>query len=373
MRLGLDVRLWNQTGVGRYIRNLVINLSQIDKKNNYFLFAMPDDFEQIEKMVSSNFKVIKTNIAWHGVKEQVEFPKILNSHKLDLMHFPYFSVPIFYNGKFVVTVHDMIVNKFKTGKASTLPYPWYLVKRLGYNLVFSTAVRKAQKIVVPSNAVCNQLVSEYRNIKEKIIITPEGGFEKEQGMESKKPFIDSPYFLRVGNFYPHKNVEMLIKAFGLLLKEPHNFTNNPKLVLVGRKDYFYNNIKSLVESLGIESSVIFEENISDKDLAALYSNARATVVPSLMEGFSLTCVEALSCGGVVIASDIPVHREVCGDTAMYCNASDINDIKQKLEEALSLSRDERKIISGKAIKQASKFSWEEMAKNTLQIYQQVCG
>lgn len=371
MRIGIDVRLWNQTGVGRYIRNLVINLSKIDKKNSYFLFALPHDFEQIEKRVSDNFKVIPTNIVWHGVKEQIEFPKILNSQKLDVMHFPYFSVPVFYKGKFVVTLHDMIINKFKTGKASTLPYPWYLLKRVGYNLVFSTAIGKAQKIIVPSNAVYGELVSEYKNIKDKIVITPEGGFEEVQDVEGKKTLIDSPFFLRVGNFYPHKNVDALIKAFALLLKGPHSFTNNPKLVLVGKKDYFYNNIKSLIEGLGIQSSVIFKENISDNDLAALYGSAQATVVPSLMEGFSLTCVEALSCGGVVIASDIPVHREVCGDTAMYCNASDINDIKQKLEEALSLSQDERKIISGKAIKQAGKFSWEEMAKNTLQIYQQI--
>ena len=89
MKIGIDARLWAQSGVGRYTRNLVSQLAEIDKENQYVLF-MHDKDAQDFKSQNSNFKVTKTDINWHSIKEQTEFPKILDKEKLDLVHFPYF-------------------------------------------------------------------------------------------------------------------------------------------------------------------------------------------------------------------------------------------------------------------------------------------
>lgn len=131
MRIGIDARLWNETGVGRYIRNLVYNLLEIDSRNEYVLFTNKQTIEEIKehkskiKFEDKKLKLVETNIRWHSVSEQIKFPKILEKEKLDLMHFPYFSVPILYNRPFVITIHDLIINHFSTGKASTLPTPLY--------------------------------------------------------------------------------------------------------------------------------------------------------------------------------------------------------------------------------------------------------
>lgn len=369
MKIGVDCRLWSETGVGRYMRNLISNLVQIDKKNEYVLFAKSEDEKTIRSVVSGQWSVVRTDIPWHGLSEQLRFPGILNKQNLDLMHFPYFSVPLFYNKPYVVTVHDLIINRFNTGKASTLPYPIYFAKRVGYNAVLSNAVRKSKKIIVPSNAVKIDLLHTYKNIDaNKVEVTHEGGFEEKLKVQSSKfKVVEGRYLLRVGNFYPHKNVERLLLAFRDFIYE--SFENHTvKLVLVGKKDYFFKRIEREIEALNIGRNVVFFENAPDESLVSLYEKATATIVPSLMEGFSLTAIEAMSCGVPVIASDIPVHREICGSAAIYCDPMDVADIKHKINFAYSLSEQSRKELVDQGKKQAKKFSWRKMADQTLKIY-----
>ncbi len=363
MKIGIDARLWSQTGVGRYIRNLTENLSLIDKDNEYVLFISKDDRDSVGKKIkNSKFKLVETDIHWHSIREQVEFPKLLNAQKLDLMHFPYFSVPIFYYGKFVVTVHDLIINKTNTGRASTLPLPIYLAKRVGYHVVMSNSIYRAKKIIVPSKSVRTDLLKSYLNLNpKKIEITYEGGYSEIGGEGKSKSKIEGEYIMRVGNFYPHKNIEALISAFN-----SYSMTNNDvKLVLVGASDYFF---KKMMPEIEKNPKIIFIENPDDNELTALYKNAKATIIPSLMEGFSLTAVEAMSLGCPVLVSDIPVHREICRDAAIYFNPNDNDDMKNKIDFIFSLVESSRNDLIKEGKKEASKFSWEKMARETLSVY-----
>lgn len=373
MRIGIDVRLWGQTGVGTYIRNLVTNLSEIDKKNEYVLFARSFDKKDVEDNVPKSWVIVSADIPWHGISEQLKFPKLLNKFNLDLVHFPYFSVPIFYRRPYVITVHDLIVNRFNTGRASTLPLPFYVVKRLGYQTVLGNAIGQAKKIIVPTGTVGRDLMREYPFAdKSKIQVTYEGGFDKELNPPaggSKLKKIDGKYLLRVGNYYPHKNVEGLITGFKLFLNQRSAKVEQPKLILVGKKDYFYERMEKLVQSLGISSNILFLDNIDDSELVSLYKNAAATIVPSFAEGFSLTCVEAMSLGSPVLVSDIPVHREVCEDAAIYFDPKDLKNIAERIGFALDLIDSSRKELVEQGKKQAKKFSWRKMAEETLKIYE----
>ncbi len=107
MRIGIDCRLWNETGVGRYIRNLVEQLLVLDKKNDYTLFVLPKDEENIKypargearqrrqisnikrnwKLEIGNWKLRLADFRWHTLGEQLKFPQILNKENLDLVHF----------------------------------------------------------------------------------------------------------------------------------------------------------------------------------------------------------------------------------------------------------------------------------------------
>src|SRR3989344_536699 len=106
MKIGIDGRLWNETGVGRYIRNLIENLKEIDKDNEYVLFMRAKDIRELKPQYEK-FKVVQTDIRWHTLEEQIMLPQILGKENLDLVHFPYFSAPIFYKKPYIITIHDL--------------------------------------------------------------------------------------------------------------------------------------------------------------------------------------------------------------------------------------------------------------------------
>lgn len=366
MRIGIDCRLWSETGVGRYIRNLVSNLQEIDKKNEYALFVLSKDEENIKSLIhNSQFMIQPADIKWHTIEEQLKFPAILNKENLDLVHFPYFSVPIFYNRPFVVTIHDLIINHFPTGQASTLPLPIYYLKLLGYKFVMSQAARKASGIIAVSNATKGEIVDHLGVNEEKVAVIYEGvSVSSSKGSPTKRYTLDAKrYFLYVGNAYPHKNLERLLEAFKLL-------NSDISLVLVGKEDYFYKRLREKARRMGLSEKVIFLHNVSDEELLTLYKNALAFVTPSLMEGFGLPALEAMANNCLVLASNIPALREVCGDAAVYFDPYDIKDIAKKMETACFNDSNHQSRKKEEGLERTKLFSWRKMAEESLAVYEE---
>jgi len=361
MRIGIDCRLWKQTGVGRYTRNIVLNLQKIDQKNRYVLFVRSEDYEGIKRRINNpKWKIVQTEIRWHSLSEQLKFPTIIRREKLDLMHFPYFSVPIFYNRPYIVTIHDLIINHFSTGKASTLAYPLYIGKRELYKFVIAKAAKKAIKIITPSNATKQEIMDHLKIAENKIDVIYEAAeLHSQNSSVGFKQY--SHYFLYVGNAYPHKNLETLIRAFGRIASEQ----NDLKLILVGQKDYFYQRLQKENQS----DKIIFYGKANDKELINLYQNAIALVTPSLMEGFGLPVLEAMSLRCLVLASGIPALKEITADNAIYFNPQDENDIYLKLKDFLENVDKYREEKIDKALKKSQQFSWEKAAEQTLNIYE----
>lgn len=368
--IGIDCRLWNQTGVGRYIRNLVNRLQEIDRKNEYFLFVRSKDYEQINHQLSAiNYQLVKADVPWHSVAEQLFFPKILYSANVDLMHFPYFSVPVAYRKPYVLTMHDLIVSKMSTGKASTLPLPIFQAKKIAYRFVVANALRNAKKIIVPTHAIKKELFSHMKISVHKIEVIYEGALENSEfrvhNSESKLNFND--YFLYVGNAYPHKNLERLIDAFTQFVRIDDSI--NTKLVLAGKKDYFYERLLALIEKKNLSSLIHYYESPTDEELVKLYKGAHALIIPSLAEGFGLTAVEAMSIGCLVLASDIPALREVCQDAAQYFDPENVDSMKKKLNEVRTQNPNSLKKYIQKGKNRSKIFSWRKMAEQTLAIYE----
>lgn len=372
MRIGIDARLWEQTGVGRYIRNLVVNLQIIDKKNEYVLFVRSEDLASIQnsefKIQNPRWKLVETNIRWHSVAEQVQFPLILNKEKLDLMHFPYFSVPISYRKPFVVTIHDLIINHFSTGEASTLSYPLYAGKRISYKFIVKQAAKHAKRIIVPSSATKEEIIEHLKTPEKKINIIPEATDKNlesrimnQESKNTKYKILNTKYFLYVGNAYPHKNLASLIYAFNKIAKEDKDL----KLILVGQKDYFYQKLEAANNS----DQIIFYGKASDVELSKLYANAIALVMPSLMEGFGLPVLEAMALKCLVVCSDIPAFREIAANCAIYFKPENANDIKETMK---SVYKNNEKYKTDKleiAFKRSQKYSWKKAAEETLNVYE----
>lgn len=374
-RIGVDVRLWNETGVGRYIRNLVEQLHQIKSENEYILFALEKDKEFLtRKFNRENWRVVVSDIHWHTIAEQTTFPRIIEKEKLDLMHFTYFSVPIGYKGKFVVTMHDMIPFSVGTGKASTLPFPLYSIKRTAYKYIVTQALKKAQVVIVPTRAVQDDILHKVKIDKKKIEVVYEGT-SKFAGTTSAKDgsierygLVKEQYFLYVGNAYPHKNIEKLLEAF-LQLNSKHS---EYKLCLVGKKDYFYKRILESPTAIAIGDSLKYIESPTDEELYGLYKNALSFISISKMEGFALPALEAMSLGVLVTLSDIPVFREVCkGAPIQFTDPNDSVGICNSLEFVINSANKTRvdHIKLGRIV--ADSYSWKDMASKTLAIYNDI--
>lgn len=368
MRIGIDCRLYNQAGVGRYIRNLIFELQNIDEGNQYYLFLRKEDFNYLA--FKKNFHKVLANFNWYGFEEQFKLPDVLLAYKLDLVHFPLFNIPIFYPKKFVVTIHDTIHKHFKMKRATTLNLLSYWIKQAAYNFAFQNAISRSSKILTPSNFVKDQLIRMDGVDKSKILVTYEGVdsniiklaknlSNKKINNTLKKFNIKQPYLFYVGNAHPHKNVEGLIKAF-LILRKKYQYLS---LILSGPNHFFWERLQKEFPN----KDIIYTGYVTDEELVAFCKNAQAFVQPSFEEGFGIPVLEAMACGTPVVSSNAASLPEVGGETVVYFDPKDQDDMVEKISLVLNDNKLRKKLIDeGK--KRFRQFSWERLAKQTLEVY-----
>ncbi len=359
MRIGIDARFFNESGVGRYLRNLISNLKSLDNQNEYFIFLLKKDYEKFEE--TKNFKKVLADFKWYGLAEQFKYPGLLKNYNLDLVHFPHFNVPIFYKGKFIVTIHDLIHWHFNMARASTHGRIIYKLKQLGYRRVFNHAIYKSLSILVPSEYVKNQLISDWKINDKKILVTKEAAEDNLFGKIGELPEnVKKPFIFFVGNAHPHKNVEGLIKAF-LILRKNYQYM---QLVLSGKDSYFWKKIKNKFE----QKDIIYTGFVADDKLSKLYSEASVYVEPSFEEGFGIPILEAMGIGVPVVSSNAGSLPEVGGDAALYFDPKNIEEMASKIQLILNSEKLRNELIE-KGKLRVKQFSWKKLAEETLKEYQ----
>lgn len=370
MRIGIDARLYTQTGVGRYLCNLIAELQRVDAENDYVIYLRQEEYSDF-KLLNKKWQKKLVDLPWHTLKEQIIFPLILLQDNLDVAHFPYFNVPIFYPKKYLLTIHDLIIDHFDTGRASTLPYPFYLIKRFGYKTSLTIGIKKADWITAISQTTKQEILDHYALSKDKITVTYDAldiNFLETAKKQKAKKYYNFPYILYVGNAYPHKNLEKLVKALKIIREK-----KDIKLVLAGEDKYFYPRLGSFTKELRLADSVIFFGNANDEELVNLYSNALCLVFPSLMEGFGLPNFEAVACGILPVVSDIPIFREIWREKLVYFNPNSVENMAENIQLALQLSEQAYKKKVSEAEKIIDNYNWKKTAQDTLKIYKEICS
>lgn len=363
MRILFDARFYGleNGGLGRYTINLVGQLAKIDKENDYIILLKKKYFNRLN--LPDNWQKVLADFQHYSLTEQIKLPNMISGYKPDIVHFPHFNIPLLYKGKFIATIHDMIMHKSKGKEATTLPAFLYLIKRLGYKYVFASAVKRAVKIIVPSKTVKKELADYYKIEKGKIVVTYEGFDERIKKSSKKK--IDVPYFVYAGNTYPHKNIKRAIKAIVHL-----NATSKQKILfaIASPRVVFIKRLKKTIKNLEAEEYVRLLGLISDEELGALYKNALAFVYPSLLEGFGLQGLESISVGTLVLVSDIPVFKEIYKDSVLYFNPLASSSIAGLMKKVVEMGPRERKERIKRSQEFIKRYSWAKMAKQTLQVY-----
>ncbi len=385
MIIGIDARFYGEAGPGRYVKNLLLELEKIDDDNLYVVFLKKAGFADYSPK-NSRFRKVLADYPWYSLSEQILLPLKIWSAKVDLMHFTQFNIPVFWLGDFVVTIHDMIMHEFSTERQTTRSRVSHRLKKAVFLFVFNTACRRAKKILVPSMSTKEDLVNKIGLKSEKIIITYEGIDASFKEAATKTPETDltgqtvllkyrvkKPYVLYVGSMYPHKNLERLVTAFGILSKR---YAFPGQLILVGKESYFSRRLRKFITERGLSEKIIFPATatitgyLSDTEAVSFFRQAAVYVFPSLKEGFGLSPLEAMVLGIPTAVSQISAMPEICGDASLFFDPYRPEDIAEKLNRLLSDDVLRVELVSA-GYNRVKFFSWTKMAELTLAAYRRV--
>lgn len=341
-RIGIDCRFAaTNSGLGRYTREFVKHLLKRGDNIVYVLFVHSTEESWLKQLQKpSTFNLQPATARHYSLAEQVRLPSLIKRASLDLYFAPHFNVPFRCSVPFVVTIHDLILHRYPNQAGA--------FKRAAYRMLMRNAVTKARSIVAVSKFTAKELSDVYgEKVRSKTTVIYEGVSDsfyprstQEQEQIRRKYHIERPFFLYVGNAKEHKNVQMLIDAFSNL-SDP-----NVELILVtsGKE------AAALTPTNGVRCI----EHLSDEDLPALYTAARAFVSPSLYEGFGLPILEAQACGTPIIAVRSSSVPEVAGPNALL--------VEPTIEQFTAALRN-----PPRASGSSQKWSWDEAAAATASL------
>ncbi len=377
MRIGIDYRsaLPVRVGIGRYTRNLVKGLAELDQENKYLLFCfLFKDYKKKLAMASfpaaSNFKAMCAPIPGKVTRfwaNRLNIPIEWLIGSFDVVHFP---EPYPFRSKHartIVTIHDV---------GFALRPQWFTKEmRALLGKQMKCVLRRADFIIAVSRTTRSDLLEVYGFDKERVCVIQHGV------EETFRPITDSgsvealrrryklpeKFILCVGTLEPRKNHVRLIQAFQLMCERN---TDKYRLVVCGKKGWMYDEIFALAETSRSKETVMFTGYVPDEEMPYLYNLASVVAYPSLYEGFGLPVVEAMACGRPVLTSNRGAMADVAGDSALLVNPEDVNDMAEGLYRLISDDElRERLKLAGR--KRASTFTWEKAARATLDVYDRV--
>jgi glycosyltransferase involved in cell wall biosynthesis len=347
--IGLDLRMWDHPGIGRYMRELVTEMGKKDGSRFHVL-----GYERHAKDIMPRFRggsFTAANSKIYGLAEQSELSVF--SSRVKLLHVPHFNAPLFCRAKLVATIHDLIYLKEKRFSGS-------VIGKIYVKSMISGVARNASAVIAVSEFTRKDLEKAFPAVsgKTRVIYEAAAGHFGPDGTKG------GDYFLFVGSLKAHKNLGVLLDAFERVR------SNRPdaKLVVVGRKDPKEAALTARVESLAPSVRYLGEQ--PDEALPGLYRGARALVIPSLWEGFGLTAIEAMACGTPVISSDRASLPEVVGDAGILFDPENADILAGHM---LKVLKDDvfRAELSKKGLERSERFSWERAARDTMAVYDKV--
>jgi glycosyltransferase involved in cell wall biosynthesis len=276
-----------------YIANLIEALAEIDTANRYTLYVTRREAQERFHNRWPNFTTKWTLPHTPLVRIPITLVAELRRRPVDLLHVQY-TAPPFAPCPVIPTIHDLAFEH--------LPETFKRRSWMQLRLTVRRTARRAAHIITVSEYSRRDITETYRIAPERITVTPEaaskgfapaGAGEIERVRAQYK--IEGDYILAVGSIQPRKNLARLLSAYSDLLQQ-RAWLKLPKLVLVGKRAWLYEDTIRSVNHLGLESNVTFTGYVPERDLAPLYSGALCFVYPSYFEGFGLPPVEAMKCG-----------------------------------------------------------------------------
>jgi glycosyltransferase involved in cell wall biosynthesis len=296
---------------------------------------------------------IRSRVQW-TTGELLLVPRAAARARVNLLHSMANFAPASGPFRRVVTIHDLQY------RALPQTLPWS--RRVATAALIAVAARRADRIITVSAASRRELVAGLRIDGERVVVIPNGVRRPPVRPERAGASTgDRRVVLTVGTELPHKNLPVLMQALALMRP------NERPLLMVAGHGTDGEGLRAFVRSLGLEDDVRLLGYQSSDELDALYAAADCLVLPSLYEGFGLPVIEAMARSVPVVCSDIPVLREVAGESAVYfdptSSAAIADGIRRLLRDSVLADR-----LRASGEERAARFTWSAAADATLACY-----
>lgn len=379
MKIGIEgQRIYRNKkhGMDMVALELIRNLQEIDHKNEYVIFIKPDSDDNVLKQ-TANFKIVKLKGGFYPLWEQFSLPRAARKEGCQLLHCTSNTAPVNTQIPLIVTLHDIIYMEssyLKILKGSSTLYQ--KMGNIYRRLVIPSIVKKSGKIITVSHFEKNRIGQFFGIEGDKRLTAVYNGVS-----EHFKPVTDKlelqrvrtkyklpeHYLFFLGNTDPKKNTKGTLKAFSDYLKKTKS---DMQLVML---DYDLTELEKLlieIDDKSLINSISLTGYVINTDLPAIYSQAQVFLYPSLRESFGIPMLEAMACGVPVITSNTSSMPEVAGSAAFIIDPFKSEEITDALIQITS-NPTLRSLLVEKGLLQSAKFSWKAMAKDVLEIYEQI--
>lgn len=377
MLIGLDgiPLTFPKTGVGHYTAQLAQALAAIAPEHEFRL-VYPSTFPAVrfpfDNAPPHNLGFVHVPVGpirkhWWSIG----LPRYIARERIRLFHGTNYDVPLWRGCRTVLTIHDL----------SLLLHPETHERRSVARAKrrLPLMAKAADAIVVPTEAIKQEVCERLRVGEEKVFAVPEAAREFFQPVDfaetkatREKLGIGDEFILTVGTIEPRKNIPVLVKAFERLLLRGSEIDRAKserqlRLVIAGGDGWLSGPSFEAIKSSPAAGQIVLTGYLDDAALRDLYSACRVFVYPSLYEGFGLPPIEAMACGAAVIVSDTSALVESTAGAAMIATAREPEAWAEAMSEVLNDGAKRAALIDA-GRRRVGELSWKQTAIETLQIY-----
>ncbi len=370
MKIGIEAqRIFraNKHGMDYVVLQEILQLQQIDKENEYFVFVKPGPDRCVQD--SDNVHVIELNTPSYPLWEQWALPRAAKKAGVEILHCTSNTAPLWCDTPLVLTLHDIIFlePRDKNNRSLYQNMGW-LYRRL----VVPRILHKCRRIITVSNFELDNIKRKLHLPQQQLAMIYNGYNEWFRRMDDthdtyKKYIPQKGYIFFLGNTDPKKNTERTLVAYARYLER--SSVKRPLLMADLDRQYLAdiisrNHIEHIREHLHLPGY------IPNSDLPAIYNDAFAFLYTSLRESFGIPLLEGMACGTPVITSNTSSMPEIGGSDAILIDPEKSEEIADKL---LQLENDPAFYKQQQAIglERATHFSWRSTAEHLLQLYYHV--
>ncbi|MBC8401367.1 MAG: glycosyltransferase family 4 protein [Candidatus Marinimicrobia bacterium] len=359
MNLFIDARMIRQAGIGTYLQGLIKGLLPVSEIRKLYLGGTCDKLENFTDrkiLVRHNMAPIYSPreqlIGWWNMKK-------LGS-SVDLAHYPNYNTYHNPNWPYVVTIHDLIQFQFNYGNSFKRKLARHLLRHVLSNARHVICISKVTKITL------TKFSPNLDKEKISVVYNPVDHLKDYRTDTSNMVQLNKPYILCVGSRKPHKNFSLVIEALDLLNDKYPGLS----LVIIGTRFRKPDYIDEAIHRRRNRSLIILLEDVPDEELNGYYQKAQLVIVPSLAEGFGFVPFASALRGTCPIISDIPVHRELFGDSLPFFNPHDPTSLAERVSKLIE-SPQEQSLHIEKVKTIAEKYTTEKFIYELMDIYRSV--